>query len=1121
MNINTISGERTIGGGQTGTLLAGRYRVVRQLGRGGMGSVWLAEDTALDNHPVAVKMLPAVLVADRRAFRQLKDEALVSMRLVHPNVVQVRSFEENGGNPFLVSDYVDGRTLDDVLAERGRLPEEEALRLLAPVAAALDYAHRAGVVHRDVKPANVMVRRDGTPFVLDFGIAREVQETLTRVTGRLSSGTLLYMSPEQLRGAEARPAQDVYSFAATAYECLSGSPPFTRGQVEFQILNEPPPPLVPEAPLARAVLRGLAKRPEDRPPTCAGVLSPAPPSASDRTPQQPSAGPSDPPRPRAPSARPQPPKMPLPPSKRPFWSVQALRHPLIACTLIGLGLIGILWWTSGPSRPQGTVLPSSDPAALDKAVRAKTDAEMGIAYIKRLSHGEGLHKYFVQVVEEKKLADNYYQKACYSQAIDGYRTVQGICEKLQELDKERGRAGTARETAEKERKTAGACEALQHAGAKWHEGEVASERARRAYDGGDFAAAVKDWTSAATHYRNAAREARDEKNAAARRLAEEEKDRARRANWRLAGRDFVLRECGLDLTMIWCPAGTFSMGAQGQIGTQNASVHKVTLTKGFWLGETEVTQGQWRKLMGTGLHDQARKALSSDVLFPQQNGEKKTLRQFWNRSRDADPADLCGDVDDNVPIYYVNWEEACEFCNRLTTAERHAGRLPDGYEYRLPTEAEWEYACRAGVSGYRLPNGEVPVEFTENNVPMLHALGWYFGNSAHGFNGRGWSFSLEKDDRPFPGRAAPRTVKGRAPNRWGFYDMLGNLEEWCADGWAVSWSNTTDPLAVSRGVRIARGGAWRYPGKSCMPWARSGYHPLSRSNVGGFRVALAKTQTSYPYTEDLPALKADVASAADLAAEQKRRAADAKEKDSGLYIVKVGDTFAGIAHAHGMTVDELKRLNGNMEPGVLLAGQALKISTTQGSMMRKPQEERYAIEIYMVKSGDSLGKIAYEHGMTIRELKELNGGLTDLGTFRVGTILQVKAKQGSTVRRKTDDLNELLKDLDRSKQRYVIEIYTVKVGDTFAGIASAHGMTIEELKELNGLTDLGTLRVGTILQVRAGQGSAVRRTTETSVPVEWQLRPAWMNFCRYCRHPFTGAYIPKKCPNCGKYVLGD
>ena len=979
MNINTIGGERTIGDGQMGTLLAGRYRVVRQLGRGGMGSVWLAEDTALDNHPVAVKMLPAVLVADRRAFRQLKDEALVSMRLVHPGVVQVRSFEENGGNPFLVSDYVDGRTLDDVLAERGRLPEEEALRLLAPVAAALDWAHRAGVVHRDVKPANVMVRRDGTPFVLDFGIAREVQETLTRVTGRLSSGTLLYMSPEQLRGAEARPAQDVYSFAATAYECLSGSPPFTRGQVEFQILNEPPPPLVPETPLSRAVLRGLAKRPEDRPATCAGVLSPAPPSASDHSQPPPSAGSSVPPRPHAPSARPQPPKMPLPPSKRPLWSDPALRNSMIACFLIGLGLAGILWWTGGPSSPQGTVLSPSDPGALDKAVRAKTDAEMGIAYIKPLSHGEGLHKYFVQVVEEKKLADNYYQKARYSQAIDGYRTVQGICEKLQRLDKERGRAGTARETAEKERKAAG-----EYAGVKWDEGVVASERARRAYDGGDFAAALKDWTSAATHYRNAAREAENEKNAAARRLAEEEKDRARRAKWRSAGRDFVLQECGLDLTMIWCPAGTFSMGALGQIGTENASVHKVTLTKGFWLGETEVTQGQWRKLTGTGLHDLARKALSSDVLF-QEKGEKKTLRQFWNRSRDADPAVLCGDVDDNVPIYYVNWEEACEFCNRLTTAERHAGRLPDGYEYRLPTEAEWEYACRAGVSGYRLPNGEVPVEFTENNVPMLHALGWYFGNSAHGFSGRrGWTFSLEKDDRPFPGRAAPRTVKGRAPNCWGFYDMLGNLEEWCADGWSASWSNTTDPLVVSRGVRVLRGGAWRYPGKWCMPWARACDHPLSRANTRGFRVALAKTQTSYPYTDDLSALKADVASAADLAAE---RALSKQES----------------------------------------------------------KEERYAIEIYTVKPMDSLGKIAYEHGMTISELKELNG-LTALGTLRVGTILQVKAKQGSTVRPKQ----------------------------------------------------------------------------ETQAPVAWRLRPVWMNFCRNCRYNLSKkVYVPTKCPACGRNLFGD
>ena len=204
--------------GGDGALLASRYRIIRQLGQGGMGSVWLAEDTQLDNKQFAIKMLPSILVSNKRAYRQLKDEALVAMRLVHPNIVQLRAFEENGGNPFLVMDYIDGETLDDHLAEKGKLSEDETIRLLKPIAAALDYAHGEGVVHRDVKPANVMIRKDGHPYILDFGIAREIQETMTRVTGKLSSGTLLYMSPEQLHGATPKKEQDIYSFAAMTYE---------------------------------------------------------------------------------------------------------------------------------------------------------------------------------------------------------------------------------------------------------------------------------------------------------------------------------------------------------------------------------------------------------------------------------------------------------------------------------------------------------------------------------------------------------------------------------------------------------------------------------------------------------------------------------------------------------------------------------------------------------------------------------------------------------------------------------------------------------------------------------------------------------------------------------------
>ncbi len=305
MTDDTINDAMTMRPGSEGTLLVNRYRIVRQLGQGGMGSVWLVEDTQLDNKQFAVKMLPSILVANKRAYRQLKDEALVAMRLVHPNIVQIRAFEENNGNPFLVMDYVDGQTLDDYLADcfsrvehverveegdgRGTCPacpsggisEADVLRILRPVAAALDYAHGKGVVHRDVKPGNVMIAKDGTPYILDFGIAREIQETMTRMTGKLSSGTLLYMSPEQLHGASPKPAQDIYSFAAMAYECLKGDPPFVRGQIEYQIDNDSPAPLPGttggvssrgSGTLAASVMAGLAKKPEDRPATCAAVL---------------------------------------------------------------------------------------------------------------------------------------------------------------------------------------------------------------------------------------------------------------------------------------------------------------------------------------------------------------------------------------------------------------------------------------------------------------------------------------------------------------------------------------------------------------------------------------------------------------------------------------------------------------------------------------------------------------------------------------------------------------------------------------------------------------------------------------------------------------------------------
>ena len=275
MNENTMNNDVTMAGESERVLLASRYRIIKQLGQGGMGSVWLAEDTQLDGKLFAIKMLPSILVSNKRAYNQLKSEALVAMKLTHPNIVTLRAFEENNGNPFLVMDYIDGETLDDWLGD-GELGmgkgEEDIVRLLKPIAEALDYAHAEGVVHRDIKPANVMIRKDGRPFIMDFGIAREIQETLTRVTGRMSSGTLMYMSPEQLHGLDPDKSQDIYSFAAMVYECLTGKPPFYRGQIEHQIDHDEPAPLSGDIAIASSVMAGLAKKPDVRPKSCVAVL---------------------------------------------------------------------------------------------------------------------------------------------------------------------------------------------------------------------------------------------------------------------------------------------------------------------------------------------------------------------------------------------------------------------------------------------------------------------------------------------------------------------------------------------------------------------------------------------------------------------------------------------------------------------------------------------------------------------------------------------------------------------------------------------------------------------------------------------------------------------------------
>ena len=197
-----------------------RYRLERPLGHGGMASVHLARDTELDR-PVAVKLLAENLSGDESVHRRFVREARLAARLSHPNVVSVFDAGEDGGRPYIVMEYVDGENLAELLARRGRIPPDEARGLALQAAQGLAHAHAAGLVHRDVKPQNLILRRDGTLKVADFGIARAAEATALTQAGTVL-GTAAYLSPEQALGEEVTPATDVYSLGVVLYELLTG-----------------------------------------------------------------------------------------------------------------------------------------------------------------------------------------------------------------------------------------------------------------------------------------------------------------------------------------------------------------------------------------------------------------------------------------------------------------------------------------------------------------------------------------------------------------------------------------------------------------------------------------------------------------------------------------------------------------------------------------------------------------------------------------------------------------------------------------------------------------------------------------------------------------------------------
>jgi serine/threonine protein kinase len=250
----------------------GPYRIEGVLGVGGMGRVYRA--TAPDGDPVALKVVKADLARDTVFRKRFDREARIAQNVVHPNLVPVLDTGEEAGVPYLTQRFIEGGSLAQQIEQRGQLDIETTLRVCGEVSGALDALHANDLIHRDVKPANIMVDEQGVCYITDFGLAKDTQGSLLTRPGQ-AVGSLDYMAPEQIRGEEVTAATDVYALGCVVSECLSGAPPFADRQgmrvLWAHLQDQPPDPCAKrtDAPpeLGPAILTALAKDPAERPPT--------------------------------------------------------------------------------------------------------------------------------------------------------------------------------------------------------------------------------------------------------------------------------------------------------------------------------------------------------------------------------------------------------------------------------------------------------------------------------------------------------------------------------------------------------------------------------------------------------------------------------------------------------------------------------------------------------------------------------------------------------------------------------------------------------------------------------------------------------------------------------------
>ena len=674
---------------EIGTRL-GHYRIITLLGRGGMADVYRAEDERLGRE-VALKAVPPEFARDPERIERFEREVRAAARLSHPNIVTVFEFGHGEGQHFYTMDLMAG---GDLKARIRTHPEgmasEEARRVASAVAQALDYAHRRGFVHRDVKPENILFDEDGRPQLTDFGIARAM-ESGTRMTATgMSIGSPHYMSPEQAQGLEVDGRSDLYSLGVVLYEMLTGRLPFEVGNtlaVAYAHVNNPVPKLPPALAAWQPLLdRLLAKSPEDRY-ASAGVLAEV--LASDTLPQAPATRAMSVGRAVGTTRRVGRSGTRLVETEKPRGNMLGvLAGGVLALAVVGIGYLAL----------RDTKGPEPVPSTGGGGGAEVRPAPVKPAPVRPLPPSRPENPFHFRVQDDP---------AETSRATPGLPS-----NPVNPSDRVRYGSLTLQLEPRDARVTLPDVEPRYRPGVRLPEGR--------------HRVIVRSPV-----YRTVTRTI----------------DLSGDTRVRIALEKVVRRRAGATrvfdgIEFVWVPPGEFRMGSTSRhADSDEKPVTRVRISRGFWLGKFEVTQRQWQSVMGS------------------------------NPSRFKN----CGG---DCPVERVSWDDVQEFIGKLNA--RSGGR-----RYRLPTEAEWEYAARAGTETDTYAGD---ITKPRGKDPVLNRIAWYGENSG--------------------GRTHP--VGRKAPNAFGLHDMLGNVWEWVGDWYGDYPGGTvTGPSGPGSGSdRVFRGGGW-------------------------------------------------------------------------------------------------------------------------------------------------------------------------------------------------------------------------------------------------------------------------------------------------------------------------